>query len=163
MVRRVFFSFHYETDDIWRANQVRLSWVTQDREAAGFCDQSLWEETQTRGDGAVRRMIDAGLKGTSVTVVLIGAHTWERKWVKYEIEKSYSDGKGLVGVHIHNLGNKQGRIGRKGPDPLEQIKVPAPGLNRPLSALYDTYDYLSDDGYANLGRWIERAVEKADR
>ncbi|KKL85384.1 hypothetical protein LCGC14_1955320 [marine sediment metagenome] len=35
MVRRVFFSFHYE-GDIWRSNVVRNSWVTKDRETAGF-------------------------------------------------------------------------------------------------------------------------------
>ena len=41
MARRVFFSFHYERD-IWRANVVRNSWLTKDREAAGFFDASLW-------------------------------------------------------------------------------------------------------------------------
>ena len=41
MARRVFFSFHYEKD-IWRASQVRNSWVTKpDRESAGFWD---WEK-----------------------------------------------------------------------------------------------------------------------
>ena len=47
MARRVFFSFHYERD-IWRANVVRNSWVTQDREAAGFWDASLWEEAKKK-------------------------------------------------------------------------------------------------------------------
>ncbi len=37
MARRVFFSFHYERD-VWRAGQVRNSWVTKDREEAGFWD-----------------------------------------------------------------------------------------------------------------------------
>ena len=37
MARRVFFSFHYERDH-WRANVVRNSWVTKDRESAGFFD-----------------------------------------------------------------------------------------------------------------------------
>ena len=37
MARRVFFSFHYK-NDVWRANQVRNSWVTQGKEAAGFID-----------------------------------------------------------------------------------------------------------------------------
>ena len=35
MPRRTFFCFHYEKD-ISRCNVVRNSWVTQDREAAGF-------------------------------------------------------------------------------------------------------------------------------
>ena len=58
MARRVFFSFHYERD-IWRANQVRNSWVTQpDRESAGFFDASLWEEAKRKGDAAIKKMID---------------------------------------------------------------------------------------------------------
>ena len=75
MVRREFFSFHYERD-IWRANEVRYSWVThQDRESAGFWDASLREEAKKQGDAAIKRMIDEGLMRTSVTVVLIGTET----------------------------------------------------------------------------------------
>jgi len=44
MARRVFFSFHYEKD-IWRASQVRNSWVMKpDREAAGFWDAASWRK-----------------------------------------------------------------------------------------------------------------------
>jgi hypothetical protein len=81
VVRRVFFSFHYERD-IWRANVVRKSWVTQDRVAAGFWDASLWQKAKKEGDQAIKRMIDNGMKGTSVTTVLIGAKTSGRRWVK---------------------------------------------------------------------------------
>ena len=89
MVRRVFFSFHYERD-AWRASQVRNSWVTKpDREAAGFWDAAEWEKVKKQGDAAIKRWIDKGLEGTSVTVVLIGTETCSRKWVRYEIQKSH--------------------------------------------------------------------------
>lgn len=74
MARRAFFSFHYERD-IWRANVVRNSWVTQNREAAGYFDASLWEEAKKKGDGAIKAMIDSALINTSVTVVLVGQET----------------------------------------------------------------------------------------
>lgn len=46
MARKVFFSFHYERD-VWRAAQVRNSWVTKpDRETAGFWDSASWEEVK---------------------------------------------------------------------------------------------------------------------
>ena len=77
MARRVFFSFHYGRD-IWRVNQVRQSWVTKDRETAGFWDASLWEEARKKGDAAIKKMIDDALRNTSVTVVLIGAETAHR-------------------------------------------------------------------------------------
>ena len=66
MTRRVFFSFRYERD-IWRANVVRNSWVTKEREAAGFWAASLWEEAKKKGREAIQRMIDDGLRNTSVT------------------------------------------------------------------------------------------------
>lgn len=43
MARRAFFSFHYK-NDVWRANQVRNSWVTQGKEAAGFIDSAEFEK-----------------------------------------------------------------------------------------------------------------------
>ena len=35
------------------------------------------------------------MKGTSVTVVLIGKETSDRKYVQYEIQRSYQEGKGI--------------------------------------------------------------------
>ena len=99
MARRVFFSFHYERD-IWRANQVRNSWVTQDREASGFWDASLWEEAKKKGDAAIKKIIDDAMVGTSVTAVLIGAETANRTYCQYEITRSHALGKGMLGVYI---------------------------------------------------------------
>src|SRR3954462_13232725 len=102
MARKVFFSFHYERD-LWRVNVVRNSGMVEGLSAAGFNDRSLWEETKRRGDDAIKRLIDSGLNGTSVTVVLIGAETASRKYVSYEIENSVARGSGLVGIRIHNI------------------------------------------------------------
>src|SRR5271155_2265412 len=102
MTRRVFFSFHYERD-IWRTNVVRNSGVVEGTAAAGFHDASLWEEAKKKGDAEVKRLIDKALFGTSVTVVLIGSQTANRKYVGYEIEKSIAVGNGLLGVRIHQM------------------------------------------------------------
>ena len=104
MARRVFFSFHY--DDVTRANVVRNSdQITRQYEgAARFYDKSLWEETKKQGTLAIKRMINRGLKGSSVTCVLIGQQTWHRRWVRYEILKSLVRGNGIMGVHIHDVG-----------------------------------------------------------
>lgn len=87
MARRVFFSFHYK-NDIDRSMIVRNSWVTQGKEAAGFIDKAEFEQIKRKGDDAVYRWIDKQLEGTSVTVVLIGSDTLNRKFVQYEICKS---------------------------------------------------------------------------
>ena len=84
MARRAFFSFHYERD-IWRTNVVRNSGVVEGSAAAGFHDASLWEEAKKKSDAEVKKLIDKGLLGTSVTIVLIGAETSTRTFVDYEI------------------------------------------------------------------------------
>jgi hypothetical protein len=117
MARRTFFSFHYERD-AWRAGQVRNCWVTQDRESAGFWDAAAWEAVQKKGDAAIEKWIDDQLSGTSVTVVLIGAETSERKYVGTEIVKSYNKGNGMLGVYIHNMKDANGWTAVKGKDPF---------------------------------------------
>lgn len=140
MDRRVFFSFHYEKD-IWRAGQVRNSWVTKpDRESAGFWDAASWEEVKKKGEEAIKEWIRNQMKNTSVTVVLIGAETAERKYVQYEIKHSWDRGNGLIGVYIHNLENENGKKGVKGADPFKAL-----GYNG-----IRTYDWVNDDGYKNL-------------
>lgn len=162
MARRVFFSFHYERD-IWRANVVRNSWVTQDRESAGFWDASLWEEAKKKGNEAIKRMIDNGLEGTSVTVVLIGAETSDRDWVKYEIKKSHERGNGLLGVYIHNIEDKDERTDKKGDNHFGEIDKDKEGNSVYFWQLYPIYDWVDDDGYNNLGDWVEEAAKKAGR
>lgn len=143
MARRVFFSFHYERD-IWRVNVVRNSGAIEGVAAAGFHDASLWEETKRRGGDAVKRLIDRGLEGTSVTVVLIGAETAQRLYVTYEIAKSISQGNGLLGILIHNIKDELGRPGTQGPVPEALRKAGAP--------VY-TWEY------GKLGQWVEAAYK----
>lgn len=158
MTRRVFFSFHYERDN-WRAAQVRNSWVTKpDREAAGFWDAAEWEKVKKEGDMAIKRWIDKQLDRTSVTIVLIGAETTSRKWVRYEIIKSLEKGNGIVGIYIHNLKDKDGSTDRQGDVNFGKIDG-----EHEFSELYPTYDWIKNKGYDNLGDWIERATLIAGR
>jgi len=69
MAGRAFFSFHFERD-VWRAGQVRNSWVTKDRESSGFFDAAAWEEVMKKTDAEIEKWIGTELNGTSVTVVL---------------------------------------------------------------------------------------------
>lgn len=163
MARRVFFSFHYERD-VWRANIVRHSWVTKpDREEAGFIDAAEFEKLKKQGDEAVKRWINKQLEGTSVTVVLIGTETAKREWVIYEIKKSYEKGNGMLGVYINNIKDKDGRIDYKGKNPFDNFYVKKDGSKVYLSELYKTYDWVYDDGYNNLGDWVEKAAKQVGR
>jgi hypothetical protein len=163
MARRTFFSFHYK-NDVWRANQVRNSWVTRDNnEAAGFVDAADFEKVEREGDAAIKRWIEKQLEGTSVTVVLIGTDTSNRPYVKYELEKSYSKGNGMLGIYIHQLKDKDGKTSTKGSNKFGEIGKESNGNPVYFSSAYTTYDWVDDDGYNNMGKWIEAAAKKAGR
>jgi hypothetical protein len=162
MARRSFFSFHFERD-VWRAAQVRNSWVTQDRESAGFWDAAAWESVKRKGEDSVHRWIDDQLKGTSVTVVLIGAETAQRDYVGYEIQQSYNKGNGMLGIYIHNMKDMGSRTDTKGANPFANWHITRDGRQVLLSDLYPTYDWVNGNGRTNIGEWIEAAAKKAGR
>ncbi|MDD5500743.1 MAG: TIR domain-containing protein [Candidatus Omnitrophica bacterium] len=148
MARRVFFSFHFERD-VWRAGQVRNCWVTKpSREEAGYIDAADWEEVKKGGDEAIKKWIREQLKGTSVTIVLIGAETSGRKYIEYEIEQSIEKGNGLLGIYIHNLKDKDGETDSKGCNPFKELDCED----------VETYDWCNDDGYNNIGDWVESSA-----
>jgi hypothetical protein len=163
MARRAFFSFHYN-NDVWRANQVRHSWVTKDsKEAAGFIDAVDFEKVEKEGEDAVKRWINKQLEGTSVTVVLIGSDTNNRPYVRYELQKSYQKGNGMLGIYIHNQKDIDGRTSTKGSNQFGEIGKDSNGKSVYFSTDYPCYDWINEDGYNNMGKWIESAAKKAGR
>jgi len=164
MARQVYFSFHFDRD-IQRANVVRNSQTIRAAdEEVGYFDHSLWEETKTEGSAAIESLIDDGLSGASVTVVLIGAQTWSRPWVLYEIAESHNAGMGLLGVAINNIPAWNKSTEPPGPNPFEQVSVPTVlGGTRTLATIYPVYDWVLGNGYANAPTWIEAAAQAAGR
>ncbi len=158
MARRVFFSFHYK-NDVWRANQVRNSWVTQGKEAAGFIDSADFEKLEEEGKEAIEKWIDNQLSGTSVTVVLIGGKTSSRAYVRYELRKSYKKGNGIIGVFIHKHKDQDGKTSTKGDTTFGELGKDKDGNSVYFFQIAKTYDYVDDDGYKNLGDWIEKAAK----
>ncbi|MGY3558466.1 hypothetical protein ACVWXP_001735 [Bradyrhizobium sp. USDA 4463] len=148
MPRHVFFSFHYQRD-IVRVNQIRNLPEIVDESAAGFKDSSLWEEAKNKSDDAVKKLIDNGLIGTSVTVVCIGNKTAGRKFINYEIQKSIDRGNGILGVRIHHLKNFDGATDSEGDIPALLAKHK-----------YPVYKY---EDHAKLKNWIEAAAKAAGK
>lgn len=162
MARRAFFSFHYD-NDVWRANQMRHSWVTKDKEAAGFTDAADFEKVKKEGDAAIKKWIDSQLTGTSVTVVLIGSETSDRDYVKYELEQSWKRGNGILGIFIHQCKDKDGNTCTKGSSAFGPIFT-SPNDNKSyFYERFNTYYWVDDNGYNNLGDWIEAAAKEAGR
>jgi hypothetical protein len=122
MARYTFFSFSYTDVSNFRVNVVRNSWRYHN-DNSSFYDASIWEDSYTKNRAKLKRMIDDALYGTSVTAVLIGSDTADRRWVRYEIIKSFEQGKGILGVHINRIRCKNQTICRKGVSPLEKLGV----------------------------------------
>ena len=151
--RKVFYSFHFDLD-VFRVQQVRNMGIIEGNEPV---TPNGWEQLQ-KTDGAVARWIDNTMAGKSCVVVLIGAQTSRRPWVRYEIEKAWNDGKALLGVHIHNLKCPRSGIGTKGKNPFEEVTLR--GANS--YTMPKTYDPRADDAYgvikSDLSRWVEAAI-----
>ena len=163
-MRRVFFSFDW--DDVWQANQVRNSWVTQGNyTAAGFVDSAEMEELKRSRDSEIKRWIDSQLDNTSVTCVLTGSETSKSKWVNYEIQESIDRSNGLVGIYIHNVKDMKGHTSRKGESPFREPPINfSPNTTGNLTyPCCSYYDWINDDGYENLAAWIEKAAQQAGR
>ena len=156
--RRTFFSFHYKPDN-WRAGQVRNMGVVEDNPAVSDND---WEAITRGGDAAIRNWINGQMAGRSCVIVLIGSHTAWRKWIKYEIEKAWKDGKGLLGVYIHNLKDRNGDQSTKGANPFYSIIVNGKRLSS-IVKVYDPPYKLSTYVYAyvakNVADWVEEAIK----
>jgi len=155
--RQVFYSFHYIPDN-WRASQVRQIGAIEGNKPASDND---WEKITRSGDSAIRKWINEQLKYRSCTVVLIGSNTAKRKWINYEIRKSWQDGKGIVGIHIYGLKNKDGYISKKGDNPFDYIKFDSGEKLSTVVKCYNPAGTNSKDKYNWISKYLSDAVEEA--
>lgn len=146
MARRVFFSFDHR--DLWRANVVRNSAFVDAVMTAGFHDAAAGEEAGRKSEDQLSKLIDRALDGTSVTVVLIGAQTSNRRYVTYEIERSVARGNALLGIRIEKIKDLHAVIDSPGPIP--------PALARETAPIFEWQ-------YGRLSEWIEEAYRQKHR
>ena len=158
MARKAFFSFHY-VPDAWRASQVRNMGVV---EGDAPVTDNDWETVTRGGDAAIERWIDRQMNGKSCAIVLIGANTAGRKWITHEIKTAWNGGKGVFGIHIHNLKDRNSAQSTRGANPFDYLTLDS---GRTLSGVVRTYDppyFDSTQVYAyiknNLDSWVEAAI-----
>ena len=97
-------------------------WVTKpDREEAGYFDASIWEDAKRTGSYGLKRLINGNVTGTTNTAVLVGSHTYQRPWVRYEIIRSILNGNHIFGVHINNIKSKDGQTKSLGYNPFDYL------------------------------------------
>ena len=158
MRRRTFFSFHYKPD-AERAAQVRNMGMVDGNKPVSDND---WETVKKGGDPAIKRWIADQTYGRSCTVVLVGSNTARRKWINHEIIKSWDDGMGIVGIHIHGLKNLDGDTALKGSNPFDYITHG--NTRKKLSSIVKCYTPSgsnSKERYAWIKKNLANAVEEA--
>jgi hypothetical protein len=160
--RQIFYSFHYD-NDVFRVQQIRNIGALEENKPVS---SNEWETVKRGGDNAIKRWIDDNLKNRSCVVVLVGQDTSKRRWVDYEIRKAWDDGKGVVGIYIHDLvdprySSQPPMYGRshRGANPFETIALTN---GTKLSSRVKCYSPPSEGTYkyiaANIESWIEEAI-----
>lgn len=151
--RQIFYSFHYD-NDVFRVQQIRNMGALEDNKPVSAND---WEKVKKGGDKAVEKWINDNMKNRSCVVVLVGEDTHKRPWVKHEIEKAWQDGKGLLGIYIHNLKDPKTGKCTKGKNPFDQYTFNGG------KATVNCYNPKSTDAYNdikdNIEDWIEKAIK----
>jgi len=147
--RKVFVSYHHAGD---QAYYEMFSRVFGDSYEAVF-DNSL--ERKVDSDNAeyiLRRIREEYLTGTSCTIVLVGAGTWGRKFVDWEIEATLTKQHGLLGLQLPTI-----------PVVNNNLTIPVPDrLNDNIQsgyAVWMRWDYLVANPTV-LPTWIEQATER---
>ena len=115
--RQVFYSFHYNPDN-WRVSTIRNIGVIEGNRPVTDND---WQRITMGGDDAIKQWIEDQLDYRSCTLVLVGRNTANRRWINYEIVRSWDKGMGVAGIYIHNLKDQHGLTTIKGANPFDYI------------------------------------------
>lgn len=161
--RQIFYSFHYD-NDVFRVQQIRNIGSLEGNAPVSVND---WETVKRGGDKAIEQWIDDNMKYRSCVVVLIGEETHKRPWVRHEIKKAWKEGKGILGIYIHNFkcaktiksnSNSNGKC-NQGTNPFDTFTI----NGKDMSNIVHCYNPNSNDPYndvkENLENWIETAIQ----
>lgn len=156
--RQVFFSFHYDNDN-WRASKIRnMGKVDQ---SSTFSDNS-WEEVKEKTDQKIKEWIDSQIAKRSCVIVLIGEKTADRKWINYEIKKAYELNKGIVGIYIHKLKNKDQEQGNRGYNPFNYLSINGEKVSKYIKCFDSSFissNYVYNDIKDNIEDLIQHGID----
>ena len=133
--RQVFFSFKY-LDDFDRVNQIRNMGVI---EGDSIVSDNEWEEVKQTPE-KIKKWIEDQMDNRSCVIVCIGENTHDSYYCLYEIERAWKLGKGLLGIHIHNINDLDAKKCSKGINPFSKFSIKIDEKNVLLSDIVQVYD-----------------------
>jgi hypothetical protein len=157
MARKCFYSFEFKPDN-WMVSTIRNIGAIDGSQSVS---DNEWETITKGGDPKIEKWIADQMHGKSCTILLIGATTAGRKWINYEIIKTWNDKKGIFGIYIHNLRDGAQKTCSKGVNPFASINLGT----TPLSSIVNAYDppytdskqvykYIAD----SVESWVDNAI-----
>lgn len=108
---KIFLSYHHEADQEYASGL--MDYYGKQK---AIIDKSMYDDlSYLTNDTILRKIRYDHLRDSTVTVVLVGEHTWGRKWVDWEIHsslRSYGDRtrNGLVGIYLPNHSRRHFRL-----------------------------------------------------
>ena len=99
-MKRVFLSFVEE--DLSQVRGLRLLKDNPNFEL-DFFDESIREPIDSRNADYIKRVIREKIQRCSVTVCLIGKHTYKSKWVEWELETSEQEGNKIIVMALKGI------------------------------------------------------------
>ena len=139
MPQKVFFCVSTHDMNDLRVNVVRSNKAVIDSQTASH-NMFVWEQAQSKGDEAVKKLIDISIQDTKTTVVLIGTNTYAQKWIRYQIFRSMKKGNKLIGVHINRITGRDGKEKSPGPNPFSYVGF----MYSPDGCMIIPHEYVDD-------------------
>ena len=135
--RKIFVSYHHRGDQAYYDAFSRTFSDAYDVVTDNSLERAIDSEDV---DYVMRRIRENHITGTSCTVVLVGADTWGRKYVDWEIKATLDKQHGVIGIQLPTLH----------PNPAGQVSVPN-RLHENIQsgyALWTTWAYVSSGSNA---------------
>ncbi|WP_029084400.1 TIR domain-containing protein [Bradyrhizobium sp. th.b2] len=158
MAKKSFLSFYYK-DDSWRVSQIKNIGAVEEQP---ILSANAWEAIKDKGDDAIKEWIETNMRGRDCLIVLVGARTSGRRWVKHEIRRACERGMGVFGIYVHNLKDADGKQSTKGSDPFSGVTVNNVSISSyakmydpPFSTSTYVYEHISE----NISDWIDNAIK----
>lgn len=95
--RKVFVSYHHDNDQYWHDSFCQ----TYSSQLSVFTDTSLDRKLKSEDAQYINSTIkEEHIRGSSITIVLIGTETWKRRWVDWEIHATLDERHALLGIAL---------------------------------------------------------------